>query len=568
VTKSSESYNLIFSGYQEDSAETIRRVKSALVADLELSVPEVQRIISSFPSIVTSSEKKKDLSKALKILKAAGALVEIQVASDLEKNKAQDSIDDSDESFTFELDLADLNSSVSKEKTTKIWELQVAEEDLQELVDRSNEPKFISDPLEDIVKKQEFLSTEDSDKETVSLSFDQEVKLENSDINSVSQESQNRDVINLSNELDPDDLQLIFDDEVSTNLELKDTSAIPPETLKITQEEVSEELGIETSNKEITSLEIRNTVEDIEQEKNTEFIADSDNYFINPSLDEEFKANPEIKETPIEPQQELAKKPEKIISVDTFVKPNSNIRKGFQKKSRNLGSDSITPEAIERLTTQTGKKSGRKDFIILILAIVTSFGLGNFIFINFIDTEDSPTISVTIAKTEKRSKKNKPSVLANTEKIEIDEVEVEKLSPSVMSTYYSIKARCNASLNGILSCEIDGSTPAPQELSVREIGQGKIPAPWLTRFVTDKLKFYFGKNKNIREVKDTVRLSISYNGAQHRVIAPIKLIADSEKREIRLEISKDLTPGPLNFFEIKPSDDNGFAISLHALIPY
>lgn len=114
-------YALLFKGLKDDGSETLRRVKTVFVADLELPIPQIQEILSNPPATILEEDSKQKLSITLRKLKAAGALVEIV-------KPEEEAEDDDEDEFAFELDLSEL-AGASKPAKTRVWELNMQDSD-------------------------------------------------------------------------------------------------------------------------------------------------------------------------------------------------------------------------------------------------------------------------------------------------------------------------------------------------------------------------------------------------------------------------------------------------------
>ncbi len=68
-------FDLVYEGAGDESARTLQRIKGVFVADLSLSIPEVQRIIEHAPATISSAESSDELTEAYEKLAAAGARV-------------------------------------------------------------------------------------------------------------------------------------------------------------------------------------------------------------------------------------------------------------------------------------------------------------------------------------------------------------------------------------------------------------------------------------------------------------------------------------------------------------
>ena len=122
---------LIFNGPRDDSPDTLRNIKGVLLADLNLSVEEVQNILQNAPQVIIQSDEKESLIPKYKLLHSAGALVTIQNGEAVSDESADD-----DEEFVMEFSLEDLEaeeelSAAKKKKSTpRVFELS-EDDDLQ-----------------------------------------------------------------------------------------------------------------------------------------------------------------------------------------------------------------------------------------------------------------------------------------------------------------------------------------------------------------------------------------------------------------------------------------------------
>lgn len=75
MTEQSALYQLIYQGPADDSLRTLQKIKGVFVADLELTIPEIQNILANCPQTVRSAESEGELKNAYQLLKSAGAKV-------------------------------------------------------------------------------------------------------------------------------------------------------------------------------------------------------------------------------------------------------------------------------------------------------------------------------------------------------------------------------------------------------------------------------------------------------------------------------------------------------------
>jgi len=144
---------LIFEGPEDDSDETLRKIKGAFIADLELGVSEVQEILNSAPLTIKKSSSEDALRVYYKALKNAGARVllvkegqEIDTSTTREKFSAKKGGVDNDVVLEFELNLQDEVEDPfdsQPKKTPKIYCIE--ETSLSELEESA---EFMDEPVE------------------------------------------------------------------------------------------------------------------------------------------------------------------------------------------------------------------------------------------------------------------------------------------------------------------------------------------------------------------------------------------------------------------------------------
>lgn len=129
-------FKLVYEGAVDDSADTLRKVKGVLIADLELSIPEVQNILSAVPAVLKTTKSEDELTGLKNKLAAAGARVLIV--------KPAGEAPDSDGGFEaiFELDEEDLGIKPRIEKGDGgVINIAESTESLDEILGAMNIPK-------------------------------------------------------------------------------------------------------------------------------------------------------------------------------------------------------------------------------------------------------------------------------------------------------------------------------------------------------------------------------------------------------------------------------------------
>jgi hypothetical protein len=110
----SSEFQLVFEGTVDDAPETLQRLKGVMIADLELSVPEVQAILSAAPSTVVAGTSEIELEAMKAVLQQAGARVYIV------QPKAATTTSDQNESSAASDELAAVDFDTTVEETSNI----------------------------------------------------------------------------------------------------------------------------------------------------------------------------------------------------------------------------------------------------------------------------------------------------------------------------------------------------------------------------------------------------------------------------------------------------------------
>ena len=123
-------YSLIFHGIGDDSADTLRRVKTALVADLGYSADEVKAFFDKTPLCIKSSPSSRELEAAHSLLEKAGALVMIEAPAGPDAQNSPVAAKEEEEVF-IEFDLSqDEEGAVikpQKKRAPKVYTLEEPE---------------------------------------------------------------------------------------------------------------------------------------------------------------------------------------------------------------------------------------------------------------------------------------------------------------------------------------------------------------------------------------------------------------------------------------------------------
>lgn len=129
VNDAAQNFSLVFEGLDESSPEALRAVKGILLVDLNLSVEDAQRILSSAPAPVKEAASEAELEPLRRKLTKAGARV-LVVRPTQDEEESDDGVE-----LTFELDASEMFTRREEpgEKPVKVYELPVDEADISAL---------------------------------------------------------------------------------------------------------------------------------------------------------------------------------------------------------------------------------------------------------------------------------------------------------------------------------------------------------------------------------------------------------------------------------------------------
>lgn len=134
-------YSLVFEGAVDDSAETIRKVKGVLIADCELSIPEVQSVLTATSAILRHGESEGELVDLKEKLQRAGAKVLIVAPKEKESLESEPGGEEGFEAI-FELDSDELEDKPKIEKSDGgVISISDSSESLDDILGQMNIPK-------------------------------------------------------------------------------------------------------------------------------------------------------------------------------------------------------------------------------------------------------------------------------------------------------------------------------------------------------------------------------------------------------------------------------------------
>ncbi|RIL00010.1 MAG: hypothetical protein DCC75_14125 [Proteobacteria bacterium] len=202
----SQAYSLMFEGPADEQPQTLQRIKSVFIADLDLPIPQVQQILSNTPALVKAADDKESLLSAYGLLKRAGAKVLIvarsgvqEPESDLEeligmvdlteeltvipqgKGHLYDRNESGADELEFEVFVGDAPSSTQRKSAgPKVYTLDLEETpDLSEL---SSSAEEVSEATETTSGKAEVTAREDLAAATATEDFAPPLELDESSL--------------------------------------------------------------------------------------------------------------------------------------------------------------------------------------------------------------------------------------------------------------------------------------------------------------------------------------------------------------------------------------------------
>ena len=139
--------SLIFKGLQNDDEETIRKVKSAFIAELELSVDKVSQIFDNPPTVIIEGVEDSKLERFKKVLEEAGAVIELKgnkpscLAHWLEDEdfEEEETLNSGNETIEFDNSPIEIDESIFKYDYSSNKNEEIAKTDTSELT-LDNEP--------------------------------------------------------------------------------------------------------------------------------------------------------------------------------------------------------------------------------------------------------------------------------------------------------------------------------------------------------------------------------------------------------------------------------------------
>ena len=597
-------YSLIFDGLTDQSPETLQKLKGVFIADLDLTIPEVQRILNSSQSVICSGDELGDLELKSKKLQSVGALVTI--VSNIEENEDEPEsellednnsqtigesevelqFEDSDElEFEIELDEPKAPAKPKKAKVHKVEEVSLSDT-LKELgIEEVNNESNLSN-IEDSQAKEDDLIT----------NFSFEDQEENRELEQSSIEEKNESIKEESK-----DSQLFSDltiQDVDTGLELLD------ELVKEEASNLSDTKQTEDNNKDsITQNETRESKDNNEDDEFNLILEEEPKPEPIPQIEAKSEKKVQNKSELVaevkEPQpinkintesviesvdklqtQFLKAKEELLESIDNSLNSENENRPTILLKEENVikttSNDSVAQIQNESSATipSGSTKRKKKNFILknldTIIAVIVGgviLGFGNYFYFKEPETQKLAERNVNkqiklIAKTDNDKKQ------ADAEAKKTSKIYQTKLSNEQFSLEAEIK-QIKKDYN-VEKLEIIIAKPKP--LTEEEVIAGIKRDTYLTKIVLD--------NKALPQNPDsTINQEISFKayalvkGQNVRYVGKAKLIGQlptelNQQLALNLQIEQGLTLPNENKLEIQEGADGdlNFGVNLSLML--
>ncbi len=492
-------------GLENQNPQTLQKVKGVLIGDLELSIPEVQKILENFPLTIKRSESQSDLSVHYESLKSAGAKVLLLKKGDetsttnedatneiefnlenpisLESIKNKEEIteeqeaDSSDNSIEFEFDLDSITKSASKdtEQAVTAYEININEDtdlSLKELENELGESLQLSEPGAvpaktekssefsfDLLPAETGLDLIDSPA-LANVKDDAENweadKLSESLISSaVSESEKSEQAATAQNPMSKIEESLFSLNEESDDKAGKETQHKNEKTKQITPSlsttsTLAFELDVDEDKKEIPAPHASNEQNSIKSESNA----------VNLKVEKDTVIN--------EQKENIINEIDSIVSAQTpqtessKILPKSNKTKTKSKK-KNLPAEVLLPIAVGGLL----------------------LGIVNWLYFSSKDEVKADISKTKIAIPEKALTINKSKMEENI----LPEAPSFNYSGGFENEDYNLSLKLTASLDKISNSLFVFNSAKPSELTPEEIVQGIEPRVWLKKADAENIQF-------------------------------------------------------------------------------
>jgi len=577
-------YELIFEGTEDNTPDTLRRVKGAFISDLNFSVEEVKNILDNAPLMILRAKSESELQSLYLTLQKAGGKVAI-VRPSSEDSHDQENADGFE--FTIEFDEDSEETAILEpsqpQKDPPVYALDFnPDEENQDLKENANEPH-------DTEVKDDLVVDSDSSDE---LEFDLQV----SEQPAATEESEKSDESEATGSSDNEGLEfkLSFDDSLEVNQSEpsspKESMEDEPALLKVEDDEDLEQSGalsfiIDDSQPEqpeqpkdrsgeasLSANELKPS-DDLEYEESLNAVIesafaedldlDSDELSTDPTPEEQANADQTKTSTvksqtaPTAKKAPESKAPSPVASTKTGNRPEPP---GIAAKIKHESIDQSSIAESSKETRNFSTLGAAGLVMVLILVVGNTFLLYENLFGNRGNTGiQQETIESIVSSLAKSSE---PAQTIDSKKAQTDKaptLQFKDLRDS--STTDDITVNWDLTTRGpqIISGNIQIATPRPPALTPEEIVHNTQPHPWLRRAELLALRFIPTEDGNYRATT-LARSYIEQGASRHRAVARAEVIASYNPQSDTLE-------GEISLFLDYDEDQLTAPLEIQSLMP-
>ncbi len=571
-------FELVFEGPSDSTPETLRRVKSALVVDLSLTVEDARHILEATPSTIISSSDKNDLNAYYSILKNAGAKVLIV--------KKGDDIDvDDDTPFTDKADVwneAQADTNIVEDAPTEPIEFEF-ELGNDEILENKNDDTPKITKVYQLPDEESFDELNQSSLDTHNETND----FENFKSRVNQNTSEDCSPLNEAEALTSSDSEPLFpfleelpttdEDTISTATEPQATEALPSfqfealsNALKLTEEEIEE---TPPKKNEVTAKIQEDLLADDSsasyemQDEEPQVSEDSSHNRqdsnVDPLSDLSLASAEPV--TTTQPSRQSFSKTDKK-NVEPISEDNSQaVPLGQQRQSytqQEIGSKD-TENSIQQNTHESRKSKMSNILEILVPAVLLSaiLVIGNIYYFSLKSTlpVQKPKL-VEVPFKDKEIRETKPD---NVEATHYKVPFAEHIGDQNIQGEFEIKD------NSLIGLKIEITTKEPPKRTPEQIVRRELRDPWLQKVVIDSLPFEWKENGKF-VASGTGRAFIEDNGQRMRAIPFIALDGNydqaSKKVKVNYQVKYNVDNAKDQSSSIIRLEKNNYAFRLEGIL--
>lgn len=514
-------FELVFEGPKDDSPDTLRALKGAMIADLDFSISEVQHFLESAPLTIRRSQDLSELEVACNKLKRAGARLFIIQRPDQGAVKSEENTEKKAESDKIATFLGfDLQESCEPNSPVETTNGNTAhpvpqEDDLVFELDLAVDEPSIPEPQETPAYTLTETSLEELDPELVQAQ-EAEVQTTAPDIKEAA--------------LAP------ADDTLQLELDKSASPAVPapqppqgPATTEIKSEGFDLTLALDEP-------EEKPKLEAVKPQPQTQALFD-----LAPEPEPKQEAEIEINIPTPHVLKELVQEGEKMAAPLFTLHPKHKTPEVIIERAEPVENESATADSSSEVSRPKSNTNIRRSSklarkfknptLLYSLLAVTLLVAANWYFLHDnskgIDSQHLERIIKSVAAEIDQSKKDVS--LTN-----VEQSPTFGLKGDVTQGALKISWDLDNSNDVLNGGSISLINPPAPKLTPLEIGQGKISPPWLRKVNLDKLVFEKGDD-NTWSAKTVAKAYVEYDGRGFRLVpdATITLSYDASQKTIK-----------------------------------